>query len=136
VRYRGVKQTRADLAPCPPLTQSDTVACAILLRPNRVAGVITGPVARRPTEHSLSASKCFKNSIGKCRLCRAHSSHPNRGGSSGQERVVKRMHLRIAIAAGLMSAAVVGVESAMTKPAASKNSEWCAVYRTGNENCY
>jgi uncharacterized membrane protein len=49
---------------------------------------------------------------------------------------MKRMHLRIAVAAGLMSAAAVGMASAMTTPAAPASTEWCAVYRTGSENCY
>ena len=48
---------------------------------------------------------------------------------------MKRMALRIAIVAGVMSAAALGAASAMTSASAPKNTEWCAIYRTGSENC-
>jgi hypothetical protein len=47
---------------------------------------------------------------------------------------MKRLQWRIAIAAGAMSAAALGAASAMA-PAAPKNTEWCAIYRNGSENC-
>ena len=47
---------------------------------------------------------------------------------------MKRLQWRIAIAASLMSAAALGAASAMTS-AAPKNTEWCAIYRNGSENC-
>ena len=48
---------------------------------------------------------------------------------------MKRMALRVVIAVGVMSAAVLGAASAMTTTAAPKNTEWCAIYRTGSESC-
>ena len=48
---------------------------------------------------------------------------------------MKRMALRVAIAAGVMSVAAFGAASAMTTTAAPKSTEWCAIYRTGNESC-
>lgn len=48
---------------------------------------------------------------------------------------MKALQVRIAITAGLMSAAALGAASAMTMGSAPKNTEWCAVYRTGSENC-
>jgi len=47
---------------------------------------------------------------------------------------MERMALRVAIAAGV-SAAALGAASAMTTTAAPKNTEWCAIYRTGSESC-
>ena len=47
---------------------------------------------------------------------------------------MKQMALRVVIVAGLMSAAVAA--PAKTTNAAPKNTEWCAIYRYGGENCY
>jgi hypothetical protein len=49
---------------------------------------------------------------------------------------MKALHFRIVLAAALMSAAVIGAASAMTKPPAPQSTEWCAIYRGGSENCH
>lgn len=48
---------------------------------------------------------------------------------------MKWMALRMAIATVVMSGAALSVVSAMTATGAPKNTEWCAVYRSGSENC-
>ena len=47
-----------------------------------------------------------------------------------------KITLQIALTAGVISAAAMGAASAMTTTTAPKNTEWCAVYRTGSDNCY
>ena len=48
---------------------------------------------------------------------------------------MRRMAIKVGMAAGLMSAAVLAAISAATVTATAMSAEWCAVYRSGSENC-
>jgi hypothetical protein len=47
---------------------------------------------------------------------------------------MKAMALRIAVAAGVLSAVALSA-SAKTTIAPPDSAEWCAIYRNGSENC-
>jgi hypothetical protein len=53
-----------------------------------------------------------------------------------QETFMKPFTFRSVVLTGALAAGFASAASAMSRDALPKNTEWCAIYRSGSENCH